>query len=120
MIKTVGEWNSLDRHKMSLCENMMIKNINFNRSSITMDHYFPNIENLFIDNSTPLPWIVNQLVNDGRMPSLTKLFVTEDVSNIFISNRVRVFHTGDSKNIPNYISVKDKNNVMYKFGIHIH
>lgn len=120
IVKTIGEWSNIDASAMRRCENIMIRDIRFPRNSININHYFPNVENMFIDNSSPLPWLVNQLVNDGRMPNLSRLYVSEDIGKIYVSRHVKVYHLGENRSSENIIAMKNKDQGIYMFGLHIH
>lgn len=115
IIQSTRTWIEMDPNMMRMCRNLIINNTSFTRNMISFDHYFPLAENLLIDQSTPIPWLINQLVNDGRMPGLRNLFVTEDVSKYFISNAVKTFHLGKSENNKLY-TMKDKETILYRMG----
>lgn len=100
---------------MRTCKNLIIRNTSFTRNMITFDHYFPRVENLLIDNSDPIPWLINQLVNDGRTPELRNLFVTDDVKRYHISNSVKTFHLGASENNKLY-TMKDRESILYRLS----
>jgi len=120
-IKCVSDWTAMDPHSMRLCNNLVIKNTIFQRRLITLDHYFPNTENLFIDNSGPVPWLINQLVNDGRTPALRNLYITDNVEKYFISASVKTFHLGGGdSNAPKLISVRDRETLLNMFVTNIH
>jgi len=121
IIRSVSEWSTMDTNAMKLCNNLVIKNIIFQRRLITLEHYFPNAENLFIDNSGPIPWLINQLVNDGRTPSLRNLYITDDVKNYFVSSSVKTFHLGDgNNNSSKMISVRDRETLLTMFVTNLH
>jgi hypothetical protein len=96
IIRSLADWAKMDRHQMRACINLAIRDVRFPRGAITIDHYFPEMENLLIDKSGPLPWLINQLVNDGRTPNLRTLFVTEDVSRFHISPAIKIYTGGES------------------------